>query len=236
MKTTSTTLCYLSLVAGLVIEAGSVSAQSKEPFPAPIAFTFQIGGYSSGPTSAIRELMEANGLGGPAFLFGTYPIAQILPNLALHTEFFWSRSSLAGKMSLARGRIAGTHDALVRWRAISFAPLYSYYSRQRTTRISLGPSIQWIQTEAGTDPSTTTAQFIKVTRVVPGLVVEAGVRFPAQKPFFVELSGQYEAAFDQLHNELRFPFNGVSRVVPYDLAFNRFIFTIGLGFRLTTGK
>ncbi len=188
MKTIYAALSCFSLLVGLAIGMGPVSAQSKEPFQAPIALTFHIGGYISGPTGAIRDLMEANALSGPAFLFGSYPIARVLPNLALHTEFFWSRSSLGGKISLARGRIAGTHDALVRWRALSFAPLYSYYSRQRITRISLGPSIQWIQTEAGIESFSsvmgTSAQLNKVTDVVPGFVVEAGVRVPAQNVVF----------------------------------------------------
>ncbi len=144
-------------------------------------------------------------------------------------------------MSHAQGRVEGTHDALMRWQVVSFAPLYSYYSRQRTTRISIGPSIQWLQTEAGTDSFPglfgTPAKLIKTTGVVPGLVVEAGVRFPARKTFFIELSGQYEAAFGQLHNELRLPFqgvNGTGRVIPYDLGFNRFLFNIGFGLRLGT--
>ncbi len=240
MKTISTIPGCLLLLVILVFGADLASAQDTEPSPAPIALTLQIGGFISGPTGAIREFMETHGLSGPAFLFGTYPIAQILPSLTLDIEILQSRSSLSGKLSIERGRIVGTHDALMRWQAVSFSPLYRYYSRQRTTRIGIGPSIQWIQTEAGTDSSPglfgTPAKLIQTTGVVPGLVVEAGVRFPARKTFFIELSGQYEAAFGQLHNELRLPSYGMGRVVPYDLGFSRFLFNIGFGLRLGTHK
>ena len=152
MKTISTIPGCLLLLVILVFGADLASAQDTEPSPAPIALTLQIGGFISGPTGAIQRFMEANALGGSSSFSGTvYPITATLPSLALYAEFFWSRSSIGAEFSQAQGRVEGTHDALMRWQVVSFAPLYSYYSRQRTTRVSVGPSIQWLQTEAGTD-------------------------------------------------------------------------------------
>lgn len=241
MKAISTTPFCLLLLVGLVVGADVACAQDTEPSPSPIAISLQLGAPLSSPTGAIRRFIEANALGGSSSSSGTvYPVTKTLPSLALYAEFFWSHSSLGGKLSQAQGRVEGSNNALMRWQVVSFAPLYSYYSRQRTTRISVGPSIQWLQTEAGTDPFPglfgTPAKLIKTTGVVPGLVVEAGLRFPARKTFFIELSGQYEAAFGQLHNELRLPFVGAGRVVPYDLGFSRFLFNIGFGLRLGTHK
>jgi hypothetical protein len=183
--------------------------------------------------------MEANGFGGGSSgLFGmNYPITKRLPSLALRAETFRSRSSIGGKLDLAGARVEGRRGALIRWQVVSFTPLYSYYSRQHTSRIIVGPSIQFIHTEAGINSpafSCIPGQLTKVNGVVPGLVVEAGVRFPAQTPFFIELGGQYEAAFGQLHNKLHLPSCGKGQVVPYDLNFNRFMLTVGFGLRLNT--
>ncbi|MBC7568876.1 MAG: hypothetical protein H7319_03965 [Spirosoma sp.] len=185
--------------------------------------------------------METNALGGSASFSGmTYPNTKSLPTLALSLERFLTRSSIGVQVSSAQGTVEGNQDAIMRWQAISFSPLYSYYSRQRTTRISLGPSVQWIQTEAGTDPFPglfgTPAKLVKKTGVVPGLVIEGAVRFPAKSTVFIELAGRYDGAFGELSNELRLPFAGMGRVIPYSLHFSRVTLSAGIGLRLNNRK
>lgn len=188
--------------------------------------------------------MQANGLGGTSSFFGTsYPIIKGPPGLGIQVEFFRSRSSIGGNVHILWGRVTGLSNALVKWQAVSLTPLYSYYTRDRMARISIGPSLQWLQTEAGTDlfnfnaipflSFLSSANLIQQTRVVPGLVIDGTMQFPAQSTLFVELGGRYDIAFSQVHNELVLSGGqNNQRTLPFDVSFNRFILTIGIGFRL----
>lgn len=229
----------ISLYGSLLVWSLAITlparGQSAEPASATWVVTLQIGAPISGPSSTIRTFMNNNALGGSTSYSGTvYPNTKILPSMGLHVEYFRPHSSLGINFSSARSMVEGTRDAVIRWDVVSFAPLYSYYSRQRTTRISAGPSLQWLQTEAGTDGGLfgAPARLIKTTGVVPGLVFEGALRFPAQSSVFMELGIRYEAAFGQLNNELHLPSFGMERVIPFSLRFNRLMFSIGIGFRL----
>ncbi|WP_018619240.1 hypothetical protein [Spirosoma luteum] len=222
-----------------LVSAGLAYAQDLAPSTATRAVTFQLGVPISTPSSSIEAFMENNGLGGSSSSYAggvTYPTKKAIPSFGMHVEFFRPRSSFGGALNVMGGSVLGTDDAFVRWRAISLSLLYSYYSRQRTTRISVGPALQWGQTEAGEKSYgffSTSPPLVGKARIMPGFVIDAAVRFPAHTPFFAELGGHYEVAFGQLHNELTYT-NTIrgKRTIPFDLSFNRVSFTVGIGFRL----
>ncbi|MVM31842.1 hypothetical protein GO755_17470 [Spirosoma sp. HMF4905] len=222
--------------AGFLTISGSAFAQTLSPPLARWAITVQLAVPIYTPSSSIRSLMEANGLGGASSgFFGTksYPATQAIPGIGLRVEYFQTHSSMAVNLNLLEGSVEGSSGAYIRWRTISFAPLYSYYSRQRTRRISIGPSVQWLLNETGVDFASIIPGSSRPTRqtsIVPGLVIDAAVRFPARRKFFMELGGRYDAAFGRLHNELKQ--SGNNRTIDYDLTYNRFTFTVGAGFRL----
>lgn len=225
----------------LLASAGSVYAQDLTPSTATKAITLQLGIPISTPSSSIQAFMEENGLGGISSSYAgmsTYPTKKAIPGFGMHVEFFRPRSSVGGALTVMGGSVQGTNDAFVRWQAISLALLYSYYSRQRTTRISVGPALQWVQTEAGEKSYgffSTSSPLVGKARIMPGFVIDAAVRFPAHTPIFAELGGHYEVAFGQVHNVLTYT-NSIrgQRALPFDLSFNRVSFTIGIGFRLNS--
>ena len=224
------------LWVGLIAAVVPALAQDLKPSSAAWALTVQIGAPVSGPSAAIRRLMETNGLGGTSSFFSiSYPITKSTPSLSLRGEVFRPHSSMGGTVTISESRVEGSSDATVRWRAISLAQIYSFYARQRTHHISIGPSIQWLLTETGTTfPAyLSTSDVSRQTRVVPGLAIDGALRFPARSKCFIDLGTRYEAAFGQVHNELTYRTGaGTTRTVPVDLSFNRFMVTVGVGLRL----
>lgn len=226
------------LLAVLMVTTIPVLAQNQPSSPATWTLMLHVDPPVGGPNAQIKTFMQSHGLyGSSTGFFGTdtYPIGRAGPSLGLRMELFRKNRSIAGDFHFISGRVDGSRDVVVRWQAISLAPLYSFYSSNPSRRISIGPSLQWIQTQAGTNFFRSTGLRLlpsvglaKQTNVVPGLVIDAALRFPARSLFFAELGARYEAAFGRVHNQIRF---NTGAALPIDVKFNRFLFTIGVGCR-----
>lgn len=161
--------------------------------------TLHLGAFASSVPSYLEETMKAQGYqphsgGFLGFGSGSQPMARQEPVLQLAIEKF-TPQSWSGKLlfSTLSGHVAGISSQLgdlrMEYKMVTTALLGGYHSKQRITKIAVGPALHFFNLE-GNKLATFSAP-IKKNYTKIGFAVEGGLRFPAASRFFFDYNSQY---------------------------------------------
>lgn len=169
--------------------------------------TLHVGAFISGVPTHLEEAMRSHGFGHTAngFLGSTkYPSSSEPPILHVGIEKMMPKA-WSGKVVLSslRGNVYGysmVHGYFdFKYRMTATALLVGYHSKQRITRIALGPALNIVQvkTDRLVFSPVTAHEKSATTALKPGVLLEAGVRFPARSRAFLDFHTQYQLAGKQ---------------------------------------
>lgn len=214
-----------------------LKAQTNTP-PGSWNATFHLGPFASGLPHYLEETMKAQGYyprsGG---LFGggpSVPMVRKGPVFQLGIEK-GIRQSWSGKglVSLLNGQIRGFSsqegDLGLKYNMITAAILGGFHSKQRITRIAVGPALHFI-TMAG-DKLSSLYVPVKKNFTKMGFAAEAGLRFPATGVIFFDYNSQFHYVGRQDMGTVNFQGQPITFIAGKK-SFNYVTFSFGLGLRL----
>lgn len=189
-------LVFLWLTLPLFVQAQSDSLASYWNV------TLHVGAFISGVPKHLEEAMRSNGFGHTdnGFLGSTqHPISSEPPILQVGVERILQKG-WSGKLVLSslRGNVYGysmVHSYFdFKYRLTTTAFLIGYHSKQRITRIAFGPAlnVSQVKTDRLIFSPATAHEKSAITDLQVGVLLEAGVRFPAKSRLFLDFHTQYQ--------------------------------------------